>query len=111
MGKQQPLSKERLNQLLALYGPVEFRMVGGYDSGVYFSFSGRLKSPLPSDGSRVVAGRIAGKFGFVSEAVLMTRSEMLRPGGADLEAFWKRADAKKAKFERWLEEYQDSNDG
>lgn len=101
------LSKSRLYQLLSRFeNGVEIRMVGGIDTGVYFSFEGRVSGEInPSD--RIVGGRILRRDGFCSEALIPTSDELHGRGGQEYgqSAFFARCEVRRIKFERWTREF------
>lgn len=111
-----PLSKQRLHQLLDRYEPgITMEMVGGVDTGVYFSFKGKAKRRVDPD-NRIAGGRIHRSDGFCSEAITPTRSERISRGGPvhGQELFFARVDERQKKFERWMRDYasrQDRNEG
>lgn len=110
-----PLSKQRLHQLLDRYeAGVTLEMVGGIDTGVYFKFNGEAKGKI--DPAERCGGRIFRAYGFCSEAIMPTRSEMISRGGVahGQELFFARCSERQKKFERWMRDYasrQDVNEG
>jgi len=108
MAAQKPLTRSRLHEILAHYGPgVSMETKGGYDAGVYFSFTGRLLEPV-ADGGRIVGGRLAGRYGFCSEAIVATREETRSRGGRGygIDLFFARCEAREATLRRWLADYE-----
>lgn len=105
--RQKPLTKSRLFEILGRYAPgVVMEAKGGYDTGVWFSFKGVLLEPLPH-GGRIVGGRIAGRHGFCSEALVATDAELRSRGGAayGIGLFMARCATREARLARWLGEY------
>lgn len=108
MAAQKPLTRSRLHEILAHYGPgVSMEAKGGYDTGVYFSFTGRLVEPT-ADGGRIVGGRLAGRHGFCSEAIVATREETRSRGGRayGIGRFFARCQTREATLRRWLADYE-----
>jgi hypothetical protein len=103
------LSKSRLHQLLSRFeGEVSIDMIGGIDSGVYFSFKGKANGEIsPSD--RIVGGRIIRRDGFCSEALMPTRRELTGRFGSEQgqAAFFARCEERQNKFERWARAFYD----
>ncbi|MCS4088669.1 hypothetical protein [Rhizobium sp. BK176] len=107
-----PLSKQRLHELLARYeAGVTIEMVGGIDTGVYFSFKGKAKRKI--DPGERCGGRIFRQHGFCSEAIMPTRSEMIGRGGVahGQELFFARCAERQKKFERWMRDYASRREG
>ncbi|MCV9964368.1 hypothetical protein OIU34_20995 [Pararhizobium sp. BT-229] len=107
-----PLSKQRLHQLLARYEDgVTMEMVGGIDTGVYFSFKGKASAAI--NPAERVGGRILRPSGFCSEAIMPTREELFGRGGSAYgqELFFARCDARQKKFERWMRDFYQQKDG
>lgn len=107
MSRQLPLSRRRLHEILTTFEPgVTMTMVGGYDTGVYFSFQGRRRVPRRRDGS-LVGGRVEGSDGFSSEALFMTRSEHFSRGGPryGIERFFARCKVREDRLRGWLDDF------
>ncbi len=106
MARTLPLTKARLHELLKLYqGRMTMEEVGGYDWGIYYHFKGKIRVEC-HDSPRIVAGRIVGKLGFTSEALCITRGELLcRDSKAGLDSFWRRVAVRRTTLERWLEAF------
>jgi hypothetical protein len=100
-----PLSKKRMFEILDLYHwPVVMDEVGGYDTGVYFSFKGSLKDgAMPPD--KHCGGRLIRPSGFCSESVQITRWELRASSPRGLELFSQRVATRRATLSRWLKEY------
>lgn len=106
MTAEKPLSRERLHQILSLYHPgVTVEVVGGYDTGVYFRFKGRIIIPIQA--GEQVGGRLVREFGFTSEAMEMSRDERFGRAGltAGITRFEARYQARLDKYQQWLLEY------
>lgn len=103
MSKKLPLTKNRLHELLAQFdGHVVMEEKGGYDTGVYFSFSGKRKQPTTND-TRIVGGRLFNDYGFCSEDMRPTNFELHGRGGID--AFMIRVRLREAALIRWMQAY------
>jgi hypothetical protein len=80
-------------------------MIGGIDTGVYFSFKGTALRPIGPH--EHVGGRKARKYGFCSEAIMPTREEKFNRGGHEVgySRFFARCEERRTKFEQWMQEY------
>lgn len=101
MSKLLKLTKPRLYELLDLYHPkVEISRHGGYDTGIYFSFSGNRK-PEYNDIPYIVGGRRQRKYGFESE--LMKVNGLKTDDG--ITRLYERVEVRQAQLIEWINEY------
>lgn len=97
------LSKDRLQSLLEFFEDgISIDMVGGIDTGVYFSFKGSATRPLDPE-QRIQHGRIVSRFGFCSECLVPTRHEFMTMKGQ--ERFFSRCEDRRGQFQRWVDEH------
>nr|WP_250808557.1 hypothetical protein [Neorhizobium tomejilense] len=81
---------------------------GGYDTGCWFVFSGKLVGALDLE-NRIVGGRLLSRRGFCSEGMMQSRAEQFSRGGKHhgIALFLARVEAREAQLTRWLAEYND----
>lgn len=81
-------------------------MEGGYDTGVWFVFTGKSLSRLDRD-NPIVGGRIARDYGFCSEGLVQTRHEVFYRGGRSegIALFFQRCEDRKVMLQRWMDDY------
>lgn len=102
--KQRRLTRKAVCELAALYDGLRVYQHGGYNTGTYCQFVGRLR-PGAKLTERVMSGRIVGHLGFCSEAIFIMREEARSRGGTahGLELYFARERAQLAKFKRWVD--------
>jgi hypothetical protein len=91
-----------MHEILALYeAGVTVEVKGGYDTGCWFSFIGKL-----TDTSKVkdrhVGGRLVRPTGFCSEGMVCSKPA---PSQRDIEAFFKRVGDRETQLRRWIDEF------
>jgi hypothetical protein len=98
------LTKTLLLEALSKFdGDVVIEERGGYDTGVYFYFSGR-RAPAHGIQPLFIRGLKVSHNGFCSEMVVLKRDEARCRAGirVGLDMFWGRVAARKSTFKRWL---------